>query len=212
MQFITLRFCTLLFVVSMLAARSEAAVIVADTTGADTFTSADFYGIDFASGAGAIQSVLYDLSVDGDAFFDFDGASSYNDETAPVLGTLSGLVAGDISFVLVDDALHPTQVRVDFAPGSFQAGDSMRFAMDTDFLFSDPAPGSVFGDAGVPITVTLYGGFSETANFVRISDTQSVVTLNVVPEPAALLLAGIATLGLLADVRRRRLAHRAAIC
>jgi PEP-CTERM motif len=188
-----------------LAGRADAAVITADTTGADNFTTADFYGVSFDSGAGFIQSVTYDLTVDSDAFFDFDGSTSFADAVAPVLGTLVGLSAGDISFSFT--GVHPTSLTINFAAGSFSAGDSLRFAADTDFLFSDPAPGTVFGAAGVPFSVVLEGGAAGSDVF-EVARAGSIAVVQIgetaTPEPASLALMGLGGVGILGGWYRRR--------
>ena len=119
------------------------------------------YGIQFVSGSAGefVKYITYDLSVAGPAFFDFDGVDSYLNNTAPVLGTVNGLTAGDISWQLLNpvsgNPQHVDILRFDFAAGSFGVGDSFRFAADTDFLINDPAPGSVFGQAAVPFSVMM---------------------------------------------------------
>ena len=115
--------------VSCLMQTAAAAIIVADTTGPDSYSTADYYGVAFQAGGvnRFIQSVTFELSADGDAYFDLDGNGNFGNTTSPVLGTLTGLLAGDISFVFLDpvggDPLHPAQLRLDFAPGSFGVGD-----------------------------------------------------------------------------------------
>ncbi|NIM61856.1 MAG: hypothetical protein GTO30_09430, partial [Acidobacteria bacterium] len=113
--------------------------------------------------------------MDADAFFDFDGGASYMDLTEPALdlGSLVGVSSGDITFVF--DEPHSTFLTIQFAPGSFESGDSFRFAADTDNLVSDPAPGSVFGEAGATFTVTMEGGATSVGTFAVVSPTQSTV-------------------------------------
>ena len=55
-----------------IAGQASAAVIFADTTGQDNFTTANFYGINFLSGSGTeyIQSATYNLLGHPGAFFD----------------------------------------------------------------------------------------------------------------------------------------------
>ena len=210
MRFSTMVTCVAMsFAFSLLATRSDAAVLSADTTGSDNFSDASFYGIQFVSGPGAVQSITYDITADTDAFFDFDGSASYANTTLPQLATLIGLVSSDVSFTLLSpftggNLSHPARLRLEFAPGSFQAGDSLRFATDTDFYVSDPAPGSVFGTAAGLMTITLYGGNSNSANFVRVSNTRSELSMTIIPEPAALALAAIGAVLLLGGQRLSR--------
>ena len=167
--------------------QSEALMITADTTGNDNFSDSSFYGVSFENGSGFISSISYDLSLDANAFFDFDGTASLNDSTNPVLdlSSLVGLSAADISFSFIPP--QPTVLTVNFAAGSFGAGDSFRFGADTDFLVSDPASGSVFGDAGVVFSATLENGNSLTTSFSRASSTRSLATISI-EEPGATVI------------------------
>ncbi len=183
--------------------------IFADTMGQDNATTAEFYGIEFLSGSGEqfIQSVTYDLSVDAGGFFDLDGGQNFGMKTEPYLGTLVGrLTAEDITFDLLDPVgghpLHPARLRLNFTANSFGVGDSLRFAVDTDFFVSDPAPGSVFGQAGAPISATMFGGAFGSANFAVVSDTRSEAIIT--PEPATALLVGLGGLALLRKHRSEK--------
>ena len=192
-------------VMGCVTSMADAWEIFADTNGQNNATTAEFYGIEFLSGSVEqfIQSVTYDLSVDAGAFFDLDGGQNFGRKTEPYLGTLVGLTAGNITFDLLDpvdgDPLHPARLRFNFTADSFGVGDSLRFAADTDFFVSDPAPGSVFGQAGAPISATMFGGAFGSANFAVVSDTRSEAIIT--PEPATVALLG---LGSLAFLRKRR--------
>ncbi len=181
------------------AAPAFGQTIVAETTGTDNagFES-DYYSVAFANGGGFITSATWDISLVGGAFFDFDGGLS------PVLGTLNGLAASDISFSGSNfdggDPNRPATLTANFAAGAFAAGDSFTFGADTDFFVSDPAPGGVFGQVGAPFSVIMQGGGSGSAPFSQISATQSIATV-VIPAPASAGLLGIAGLG---AMRRRR--------
>jgi hypothetical protein len=185
----------------VLTGTAGAATILAVTTGSDTYTTADYYGVQFAAGPAGeyIQSVTYDLSVWPGAFFDFDGDASFNNATAPLLGVLVGLTPADITWDLIAGS-QPARLRFNFAPGTFGAGDWLRFAADTDYLVSDPAPGGVYGQAHVPLTVTLYGGFSNTTPFVQYNSQLSTLAMTVTPEPITLSLLALAVV---AAMRRR---------
>lgn len=180
---------------------NAALVVTGDTTGSDNQTTAGFYGVAVTGTTGEfVSSVTYDLSVDPGSFFDFDGDATFNNATAPVIatGSLTGLTGGDISFSFLGN--QPTSLTINFAPNTFGAGDSFRFGADTDFLGTDPAPGSVFGDAAVPLRVTFQGGGTSSAPFVTtIPGQQSRV---VVPEPGGAAVFAAAVGGL--AVRRRR--------
>lgn len=183
-------------------------IITADTTGDDAFTDPSFYGVQFIAGnAGSfIQSVSWDVSIYPDAYFDFDGDLSFGDAFAPVLDlpALTGLGASDISFAFT--GVHPTLLTANFAPGSFGTGDSFRFAADTDLLIDDPTPGGYFGLAGVVFSVTMYDTYGASGIFETVSDRQSIVRVEVVPEPAAatLLLTGIGAVTAARFSRRKR--------
>lgn len=198
---------------------AQAATIFADTTGTDNNEDPSFYGVSFLEGSlnSFIQSISYNLSVDPDAFFDFDGDSNFVDATAPVidLSSLVGLTASDISFSFANpvggDPDHPSLLTINFAPSSFGVGDSFRFAADTDFLVSAPAPGSVFGIAGVPFSVTLENGTSGSTTFAQVSSTRSEATVFIddtptdVPEPASVLgLLAVSACGVGSTLKRKQ--------
>lgn len=187
--------CTGLLAVALLVSPAGAALITADTIGNDNATAPDYYGLQFVSGEGSVQSVTIDISGTSGAMFDFDGSANYANGTNPVLRlpSLVGLNASDISFSWADPVGHPNQFTINFAPGTFTAGDSFRFGADTDFLVVDPAPGRVFGMANVPISVVLLGGMSGSSTFVQKTSIKSTAEVSVTPEPAtvALLLAGL---------------------
>jgi hypothetical protein len=138
----------LLFISTINVDEAQSAIIQADATGANNYTTTDFWGVGFASGSGFIQSVTFDLSADADAYFDFDGAATYGDVTYPVIGALTGLVEGDIGFALSGsiggDPLRAQFLTFNFAPDSFGVGDIFRFSADTENFVGDALrPGDI---------------------------------------------------------------------
>ena len=193
-------------VATLLAGPLAAATVVSfQANGTNNQFDADFNGISVSSTDGqTVSSVSLDLSADSDAFFDFDGSSNFADALAPVLSTLVGITAADISFSFATSA--PTLLTINFAAGSFGDGDSITFGADTDFLTDDPAPGSTFGDSGVVASATLASGASGSSVFARQSSTLSTASVqfasvptSAVPLPAGLplLIAGMGVFGLL---------------
>ncbi len=166
------------------------AAIVLDTTGSDNAANNDFYGVMFESGAGSVETMTFDVAGTPGAMFDFDGTGSFANGTNAVLRlpSLVGLSASDVNFSWTGLAGHPTVLTVNFAAGSFRAGDSFRFAADTDALISDPASGRVFGMGNVSVTVKMEGGDQASANFHQVSSTSSVAQVAVVPEPATMIM------------------------
>jgi len=63
-----------------------AATITADTTGENNFYDEDFYGVSYLSGTEYIESVSFDITVDLDAYFDFNGGATYANASDPVMG------------------------------------------------------------------------------------------------------------------------------
>jgi len=164
-------------------AQADFGEISASTIGIANITP-DYYGVAFTAGepGATISSVTFALPF---GFFNFDGATSFMNATAPVLDlpSLSGLSAGDISFSFIGN--QPPSLTVNFAPGSFGIGDSFHFGADVEGLGSKI--GGVFGGVGATFSATLGSGLSGTAPFRTDTSVASFATLTV-PEPSSFVL------------------------
>ena len=191
------------------AGNAEAAVIEFDTNGFNTFITEEFYGVEFVEGPNKyISSISFDLSGTG-TFFDFNDpvSGSFQGEDEPVLDSLVGLTAADITFNFLNpvggDPLHPEILEFVFAPGSFEAGDSFRFGADTDGLIIN---GGAFGANAIPVSVVLSDGKTGSAAFTQLNPTQSVAIVDIphesVPEPLG-ILGMLTALGTGASMKRK---------
>ncbi len=164
-----------------------------------------------------LDQLLSNLKSNG--FFDFSDDSSFNNQKQPVLGSLVGLTADDISFEFAGE--QSKFITFNFQEDSFGVGDSFRFAASTsDNLVS----GGDFGNDGDQALggnrsndVILFSSFedfssSSISSFKKISDNQSMtmdpdvaITIPVVPtpEPVTILGTGIA-LGLGTLMKKRK--------
>ncbi len=195
-------------------AQTNAATIIGDITGSDTSNTFDMFGVEFRSDSGNVselahvRSVTFDLKSNG--FFDFSDDSSFNNQKQPVLGSLVGLTADDISFDF--DAEQSQYITFNFQEDSFGVGDSFRFAASTsDNLVS----GGDFGDKNV-VLFSSFEDFSSSSNssFKKINDNKSITTdpnvaienelePEIVPEPLTILGTGVA-LGLGSLMKKRK--------
>lgn len=189
---------------------AEAAVVDFDTTGSNSFTTPSFYGVEFVTGPGKfIESVSYDLSGTTNTFFDFNDpvSGSFQGADEPVFDSLVGLTLADITFNFLSpvagDPLHPAVLEFVFTPGSFGAGDSFRFAADTDGAL---ITGGSFGTGAVPVSVMLEDGKIGSAVFSSVSLTESIATVDIphdaVPEPLT-ILGTLTALGVGATMKRK---------
>jgi hypothetical protein len=216
MGIIMLVFLTALSLGTVTGVNEAAAVesISAYTNGPDTFTTPDFWGVAYFDGASFIQSVTFDLTDVAGAFFDFDGDASFSPTglapfaTAPLIGTLTGLVPTDVaSFVYANIVPgsgtgggpdNPATLTINFVPNSFGPGDSFFFAADTDGVDGDS--GGSFGQEGVIFSALLESGQSFSTEFVKLTNNFSVASITScpcpIPVPPALYLFGSGLLGM----------------
>lgn len=185
--------------------QSDDCVVYAHAYGSDSYQNDSFWTINFKRGCdtGYIQSITIDLQdgTDADAFFDLSGSGSYG----PVIGSLDGLNAGDVSF---DPNTGDTSaLTVNFAAGSFGVGDSIKFGADTDDLGSNKG-GSV-GWADVGFSITFENGETYSTTFNKITHKWSKAKIKVedccgtgVPTPSAAAMGVILLAGI--GARRRR--------
>jgi hypothetical protein len=177
-----------------LALNASGAVIRGSATGIADITP-DFWSIEYLSGTGTQSVAQVELTLPGPGFFDFDGTGNYNNHTSPIFSSTStGLAASDVTFTFA--GVHPSSLFIDFAPGSFQAGDELRFAAGLDGLGSQLG-GAVGAYGGTQLRVTFDDGSSGSALLVTNTSVNSTGFLDTadtpVPEPSTGLLAiGIA--------------------
>jgi hypothetical protein len=187
--------------------QARAVTIVADATGYDGGFVPDFWGVQFTSGTGYIQTATFDITATG-GYFDFDGSLFLGAPgVEPIIGATSGLSTSDISYPTAGG--HPTTLTFTFAPNSFTAGDWFRFSADVDGAGgSITSSGGAFGALGASFQVLMSTGEVLSAPFVTLSadSSEAVISVDAVPLPAALPLygTGLGLMGLFDWWRRRR--------
>ena len=199
-----IRACGLLSIL-LITASLNAAHISAFAAGfADT--TPGFWGVEYLVGPpddAAIASVTLRMPTPG--LFDFDGGAGPGGPTAPSFDAASsvGLTAMDVSFLF--SGVHPSEVTLQFAPGSFVQGDRVQFGADIDGLGSKLG-GALGAYGGVQISVVLEDGRTGTANFTTDTSVNSGAIVQIsptaVPEPHSLALVGAGLLALYARQRR----------
>lgn len=182
----------------------HADVIIADTTGTDNFLDPDFYGVEYLTGSRTVASVSWNLTDIPDAVFDFDEDGSFDNGSAPVFSKLtSSIQSSEVQF-LWDFMTDNPNLLTAFFPNGLQAGQSFRFAADTDFLgAATETGGEVFGLLGVRFDVEFTDGTVIESRFeFSGQDNSSSAIAVAVPEPTSCLaLTSLVTAILL---RRRR--------
>ena len=157
---------------------TQANQVTGSVAAGSTFsTGTDQFAFSFDSGLAGVYvtQISIDLRAgpDTDAIFDTRGGGSFG----PALGTLTGIDAGDITFSPADGEPDSPVLTLDFAPGSFEIGDEVRFGVDTDFLSGDR--GSDFASRGVTFTVTLSDGSTTTVTYGSDGAGGSVATATI---------------------------------
>ena len=159
------------------------------TEGTDNFVDSDFYQVSFDSGTAAIDRIVFDLSVDEDAFFDFDGVGSFGNLIEPLLDSSLGIDPTNIRFTWPDQLEgddQPNQLQLEFLNQDFNSGDLIRFAADTDFLGSSTETGGeVFGELGIRFSVFFSNRTTSSGVFEISSQPNTSVGIAVVPEPSS---------------------------
>jgi hypothetical protein len=181
--------------------QSAALEILADATGSDAGFVEDFWGVQFIEGSGYIELATFDITATG-GYFDYDGSPFLGAPgVEPILGAMSGLSVGDITYPTAGGAPlgRPETVTFTFAPGSFAAGDWFRFSSDVDGAGgSISSAGGVFGTLGAIFEVSMFSGEVYSVPFQRISTVRSEALIEAaVPEPSSLLLLFSGLLGLI---------------
>ena len=126
-----------------------------DVRSGSTFGNSNQFGFAFASGAGLyITEIRIDISSEG--FFDQSGGSSY----PFTIGNESTVLLADINTVTAGDT---TELVITFVPGSFVAGETLRFGIDTDG--NDIDEGGDFGDESIPYSISFSDGETINGNY-----------------------------------------------
>jgi hypothetical protein len=179
------------------------------------FESSTYWRITYdGSSPLTINSVTISLRAGGQNLSGvFDIGATGSSPFGPVIGSASGLTAGDVTFSPnTGTGFH--QLTLSFTPGAFSAGDFVYFGADYDFLDFSDIDGDVPGQTSVGASVT-YSNSAVVSGFMAdvdadgsggVDDGISRVTLSTpaVPEPGTVALVG---LGLATVLLRRRRAR-----
>jgi hypothetical protein len=196
-----------MFLVLLFASKIDAARISASSAGfADS--TAGFWRIEYSgdqSDHAAIASVT--LRMPGPGFFDFDGFGNYAGQTAPIFDDVSsfGLNAAEVSFEF--SGVHPSEITLQFAPGSFTQGDRVHFTADIDGLGSNLG-GALGAYEGLEMSVVLTDGRAGSARFTTDTSVSSGASLEIspaaIPEPGTFPLVCAAVVALYASCSFRQ--------
>ena len=146
----------------------ELFAVTAAAAGTDSFNNSSFWSISFDTGGAGdfIESVV--ITLPAGTNFDPSGGGSFG----PVFNTGSGLVSGDVAFVVVDGS---DTLTINFDPGTFAAGESFSFGIDTD-----PGTQGANDVVGASFAVTLEDATTASASFASTGTDASAATAKLV--------------------------------
>ena len=153
--------------------------VASGSTGSSGGANQFAFSVDSVVAGVSVTQVVIDLQAgsDGNAVFNTAGGGSYG----PTLGTLSGVSGSDISISAPDNS---STMTINFATGTFTAGDSMHFGVDTSRLGSNT--GADFASRGVQFTVTFSDGSTQTVTYgASGGGAAATASVTAAPEPVA---------------------------